>query len=116
METVDDRTFKQKVHDFKVRLVEKWDQFITWCKENPETALGALIFALPIIGKVLTSIFRFLRTVFEDYADKTDFYDPRTGEHWYTRRPLTSREKLNLERRYNNGESKGKILHEMHLL
>ena len=116
METVDDRTLKQKWHDFWVRMGEKKDKFIEYCKENPNTVAGVLIVAIPFIGRVLLAILRIIREYLEDRHDRTDYYDPRTGEHWFTRRPLSSREKLNLEQRYNNGESKGKILHDMHLL
>lgn len=116
METVDNRTLKQKWHDFWVRMAEKKDRFLAYCKENPDTVFGVLVVAIPVIGKILLGLLRLLRNLHDDWYDKTDYYDPRTGEHWYVRRPLTNREKLNLERRYNNGESKGSILHSMGLM
>lgn len=116
MEVVDNRTLKQKWHDFKGEVREKWNKFIAYAKENPDTVAGVLIVAIPIIGRVLLALIRYLRDYYNDRRDKTDYYDPRTGEHWYTKRPLNSRQKLNLEERYNRGESKGKILHDMNML
>lgn len=43
-------------------------------------------------------------------------YDNRTSEHWYAKRDLTTKQKLEIERRYNNGESKGQIMRSMGLL
>lgn len=116
METVDTRTLKQKWHDFKGSIREKWDKFIAYAKENPDTVAGVLIVAIPIVGKILLAILRCIRDWYDNRKDATDYYDPRTGEHWYTKRPLNSRQKLNLEERYNRGESKGKILHDMNML
>ena len=116
METIDDRTLKQKWIDFKCKAGEKKDRFVNYCKENTETVVGITIIALPIVGKMFTSAMRSYRDYKDDRKRATDYYDPRTGEHWYTRKPLTANQKLNLEQRYNNGESKGQILRSMGLL
>ena len=50
------------------------------------------------------------------FEGQKDIFDPRTGDHWFTKRPLTAKEKLELERRYDNGERKGQILDDMGLL
>ena len=120
METVDNRTFKEKVkgaiHDAKAKVGEAWDDTKTFVRENK----GELLFLTMILGpgilKMGDTVLRRRSANRDRREDECDYYDPRTGEHWYTRRPLTPNQKLNLERRYNNGESKGSILRSMHML
>ena len=120
MVTVDDRSFKEKVkgafREAKVKAGEAWDNTKTFVKENK----GELLFLTMILGpgllKMGDTMIRRHQNDRDRRRDECDIYDPRTGEHWYTRRPLTSNQQLNLERRYNNGESKGTILKSMHML
>mgnify|MGYP007069887838 CR=1 FL=1 len=116
MDTVDNRTFKEKVHDFTARLKLKWEDFKKFCSENKEAVLAVLLVLIPAISKMASSGAKAYAEHKEDRRRQTDYYDPRTGEHWYTKKPLTANQKLNLEQRYNSGESKGAILKDMGLL
>lgn len=117
METVDNRNFKEKVKDGvnKVKGCAKniWNDSKEFVSENK----GMIAFYAFILGpgllKLGDSALKNARQKREQRYDECDFYDPRTGEHWYTRSPLTNRQKLELERRYNAGESKGSILKSM---
>lgn len=116
METIDNRTFKEKCKDFKGRCKAKWEDFKWFCYENKEMVAAVLIVLIPALSKTVSSGARAYAEHREDVRRQTDYYDPRTSEHWFTKRPLSTNEKLELERRYNNGESKGDILDSMRLL
>jgi hypothetical protein len=120
METVDTRTFKQKVKDFfnkkKEAVLDAKDKVVQAAKDHPYEAYGLLCISIPGLLKLLNSIVRLIMQAREDRYDDCDYYDPRTGEHWQAKRPLSKKQKLNLEKRYKEGESKGKILNDMHML
>ena len=120
METVDDRTFKQKVKDgigkAKDWSHDKWEDTKVFVRENKAELLFLAMVLGPGILKMGDTAIRKKMQDRDRRIDECDYYDPRTGEHWYTRRPLTNNQKLNLERRYNEGESKGDILRSMHML
>lgn len=120
METVDDRTLKQKLKDgfskAKTFGKEVWDDTKDFVKENK----GTIAFYTMILGpgalKLGSEFLKNQRQKKESRYDECDIYDNRTGQHWYTKRPLTNRQKLNLETRYNAGESIGSILNSMNML
>lgn len=120
METYDDRTFKQKVKDgcekAKIWAHDKWEDTKVFVKENKAELLFLTMILGPGILKMGDTAIRKKMQDRDRRIDECDYYDPRTGEHWYTRKPLSNNQKLNLERRYNNGESKGDILRSMHML
>lgn len=51
-----------------------------------------------------------------DAPDLRHEYDNRTSEHWVAKRNMSTRERLEIERRYNAGESKGAIMKSMRLI
>jgi hypothetical protein len=120
METVDNRTLKQKIKDgwYKIcdRATESYDNVKRKVEEHPAEAFTLTMVAIPGVLKIINSIIRAHSQNQVAKHDKCDIYDPRTGEHWYTKRPLTSKQQLNLEQRYKAGESKGRILDSMNLL
>ena len=120
METVDDRTFKEKAKSFwagvKIKAEDAWKgtkQFVS--DHKGEIAFYTLVLG-PGAIKLTDSVLRSRRMDKARRYDECDYYDPRTGEHWYTRKPLSTYQKLELERRYKNGESKGSILRSMNML
>ncbi len=120
IETVDDRTFGEKVKStayiWKCRASRKAKEVKDWAMANPQTALmvgSAIIGGGSYIGKKAIKAAddkRQIRMV------ECRHYDPRTGENWFTRRPLNSKEQLKLDRLYKSGLSKGEILEQMRLL
>lgn len=120
METVDTRTFKQKVHDFKSKTKAKIDTVVynvkTAVKEHPMEAFTIACIAVPGMLKIANSAVRAHMQNQETRYNECDIYDPRTGTHYYTKRPLTNNQKLNLESEYRNGKNKGDILREMRMI
>ena len=120
METVDTRTFKEKVKDTfgraKVKVAETYDGVKTAISEHPVETFTLLCLSVPGLLKLANTHAKDRQAKRDQRRDECDYYDPRTGEHWYTRKPLTSRQKLNLEQRYRAGEPKGRILKDMGML
>ena len=120
METIDERTFKQKVHDTVSTVKQKVEDGAKavgkTVKEHPVESFTLACIALPGVLKCANSAIRASQASKEARYNECDYYDPRTGEHWYTRKPLTANQKLNLEQRYKLGESKGSILRDMKMI
>ena len=120
METVDNRSFKEKAKDLfgriKVKATDTYNGAKRTIEEHPGETFTILVISIPGILKVVNSLIRSGQADKERRFDECDYYDPRTGEHWYTRKPLTANQKLNLEQRYKAGESKGEILKSMRML
>ena len=120
METVDTRTFRQKIHDFvtrgKEKATESYDNVKRVVSENPDKAFFVACISIPGILKMINSLIRKRMLDKESRYDECNIYDPRTGTHYYTKRPLSNRQKLNLEAEYKAGRSKGDVLKEWHML
>lgn len=116
METVDNRSWKEKLETLKWRAEQKKREVKKFCKEHPEAAFfGAttLVGAGSFVGKKMIN----------GVGKKREFklleckhYDNRTAQYWFSKRPLKTSEKLMMEKMYNEGMSKGEILQHMGLL
>ena len=120
METVDNRTWKEKIHDTKVKACEKlsdgWNGVKKTVSDHPMESFTLACLAVPGVLKIINSTIRAHSQNQETRYNECDIYDPRTGTHYYTRRPLSNKEKLNLESAYKEGRSKGDYLREKHLI
>ena len=120
METVDFRSFKEKVHDGVSTVKQKVEDGVNGVKkvvsEHPQETFVVACLAIPGVLKLANSAMRANMQEKQTRYDECNVYDPRTGEHWYTRKPLTANQKLNLEQRYKLGESKGSILRDMRMI
>lgn len=116
METVDERSTKEKIDALKWRAKEKYEKAKEWVKENQQLVivLGPVV-AGGIVEMIKIGTRR--RTVNEERALKERFVYDRSGGHYYElkRQPKQS-EWLMIEQRRNNGESLGEILQSMRLL
>ena len=114
----DDRNFKQKVKDFIEKCKLNWkirkEKIGAFCTRHENELLLIAIISLPGLLKIGNNAIKNARVDKEEKRRKCDYYDPRTGKHWYTRKPLNTKEELEFERRYRNGESTGDILNSMH--
>ena len=112
---------KVEIIDFKIEAAKRraktmWNSGVQFVK-NHETeviAVGSLVGTMLAKELMLGQKRRAVRKEQNDRELHT--YDPRTGEHWYLCRKPTTNQKLEIDRRYTNGESKGKILSDMGLL
>ncbi|SFU31979.1 hypothetical protein [Butyrivibrio sp. INlla21] len=120
METVDNRTFKQKVHDFTSKAKGKVDTCVynikRTVKDHPMETFTIACLAVPGVLRVVNSAIRAHSQNQETRYNECDIYDPRTGTHYYTKRPLSNTQKLNLENEYKAGRNKGEILRDMKML
>lgn len=114
MEQFDFKKFhrQQKIQEIKYEAKKKVQNAINWTMANKEFVLMA---APVVIGGVkLLSKSNTARV--ERITKETMEYDPRTGHYWKIKRRMNTKEALEFDRRYRNGESKGDILASMRLL
>lgn len=83
------RAFKDTVRDI-------WE----FCKDNPAEAAaiagsGAIIARKAVKAHEINA---------EDRRRRKDFYDPRSGDHVITKRPLTPKQKVEVDRRRREDE------------
>ena len=119
METVDERTLKQKLHEFKVRTENKMaiakHNTIVFCKENKEFCFGVAMVAIPGTFKVVNSLIRHHQVALEDKRRNCDIWDPKRGQHYFVRKPLSHNQQMEYNRRYDAGEDGASILRSMRL-
>lgn len=111
---VDIKEFKreQKKREIKESIKRGIAKTEMWISDNKEV----LMFTVPIVAGAIVKTTKVIRNKQEMDARNRREWDPRTGQWWTLKRTLNSYQKLELEERYNNGESKGAILSSMGLL
>ena len=116
MDTVDERSWKQKWEDLKWKAEQKKMDAIRWCNEHPQGAFLVASTALGAGSYAGRKIFKRVEINKELKLLECRHYDRRTDEYWFSRRPLKTSEKLKLDKMYTAGYSKGEILQQMGLL
>ena len=121
METVNFKDFKKEINkeNLKRKAKDIYDgakkqavKAANYCMEHPVEALSILTAVTACTNKLV----RYKQTKAEDRRRQVDFYDNRLGTHAIARRPLSTKEALEVEKRYKNGESYKSILWDMRLL
>ncbi len=114
METVDIKDFKREAR--KRKLKEKWDKFVSWCEEH-------FLFFITILSAVLGFIVSLSKnhkseSKAEDETKKRErmIYDRRNGHYVEMKRPLKGSELMEIDYRYQNGESMAEIADDMGIL
>ena len=107
---------KNKINEKKDTFIdaakEKGNALLEWCIDNPLKA-GIIFSILTKVGKTAVSEHKYRR---DERKRHTREYDPSLGLYYDLKRPLTNREKLELSRRHQNGESIGDILNSFNVL
>ncbi len=120
METVDNRSMKEKVRDFwwktKMKAEDAGRSVKKVVTEHPMETFTVICLAVPGVLKCVNSGIRAHQQNMETRYNECDQYDPRTGTHYFTRKPLTNNQKVYLEQEYKSGRSKGEILKEMKMI
>ena len=123
-EKKEEKSFKEKVRanwkSFKGKMWLVKNDIIAWANDNPEQA-GQVLVGLGGLfvtggGAIYHKAMKKAKEKKEHDENEKEQYDPRTGMYFYTRRPLTNREKLELSRRMKQGEYKADILESLGLL
>ena len=87
----------------------------SWVKENREDLVVIVPLVMGAVGGVKKIANKNNMQTERERIDTT-YYDPQTGLHWRTRRPLTNRERAELASRKRSGEYVEDILEDMRLL
>lgn len=112
MEEKDFRTKKQKWADFKSKVKEKAVKAGYWVVDNKEF----VAVAAPMVLGLSRFAWKNSRLK-EEKRLKTKFvYDRSGGFYWELRRPMTTRERREFDRRKAYGERTGNILADMRVL
>ena len=114
------RKMKLRFEDLRYKKDRCMEKITVWAIENPEQAGQAIV---GLIGMVIAGGSKIAYDVSKkrekkklDDENERETYDPRIGLYFYTKRPLTNREKLELSRRMKAGEMKADILYDMNLI
>ena len=104
---------KEKVDSGKRKVKKTYEEWKPFLYENrgiiTTAAVGAGI-------KLVRDGYRRNKQKREEFVRDTRFYDRRTDSYTYTRKPLSKKQALELDRRYREGENKREILFDMGLL
>lgn len=97
----------------------KFDSTVKWCEENKELAIAMIPVGIAVVrtvGKTVSSIDRKIDMKKEQDLQELYVYDHSLGMYHKLRRPLRPSEKIEIDRRRQDGESKIQILSSMGLL
>ena len=103
----------------KWKARRKFDDTVKWCEENKELAIAMIpvgIVAIKTIGNTIRSVDRKIDLKKEQALQDLYIYDHSLGMYHKLSRPLKPSEKIEIDRRRQNGESKIQILSSMRLL
>jgi ABC-type nitrate/sulfonate/bicarbonate transport system substrate-binding protein len=103
---------REKYDRFKQKLNQAW----TWCIDNPEKAIPIGVAVGGGIAKGAKTISRHAKLKEERELKDLYIYDRSTGFYWKLKKPLTSRQQMEINLRKTNGEKLGDILNSMRVL
>lgn len=116
METVDNRTFSEKVRDAKERAKDKLRSAKDWCSNNREVVIAVAPIALGGVIELIKIAARRGNVNTEKDLKEKYIYDRSQGHYYELKRKLKSSEWITIEERKNNGEPLGIILRDMKVL
>ncbi len=108
-----------KIWFAKEKAKRKAEAVVQWCSENKELAIAMIPVGFMFIrgvGNTIRSVDRKMDLKKEQELQDLYIYDHSLGMYLKLRRPLKPSEKIEIDRRRNNGESKIQILSSMGLL
>lgn len=107
------RKLREKVSDAAKKAYNGTRNF---CAKHEEGIKKWAPVVLPAVGIGIKQLVKDHRKAKEDFDIRTRHWDPRVGDYFWSRRVLTAKEKLELNRLYDMGYSKGEALRRMGLL
>ena len=105
-------TTKRNILAARDQAVSATKKAIDWATENPELAMS-------IIGATTffaNKAWKIGNAVAETRHQNSTIYDHSLGMYWELKHPLTTNERVVIERRRKAGETYGQILKDMRLL
>lgn len=106
------RERKMKIEETKRKIKTSLKNGLQWCHDNQTLVL----IAVPMIYGLGKGMYKLGNKAIKTRSEMIGEWDPRAGRWWELKRKLKSDEALELNRRYQLGESKGDILESMRLL
>ena len=113
---VDERTWKEKLSDWKDRQVQRAKDGVQWCVDHPEFGIPIVLAAVKGGQKVITNASRAYTVEKEIRFRQCSIYDRSMGRYIELKRPLTDYEAMIIEERKRNGEGLMAILTSMNLV
>lgn len=110
---------KFKIWQAKQDAKEKFDKTVKWCEDNKELAIAMIpvgLMAAKTITNAVKSVDRKIDLKKQQDLQELYVYDHSLGVYHKLRRPLRPSEKIEIDRRRQNGESKIQILASMGVL
>lgn len=110
---------KFKIWQAKQDAKEKFDKTVKWCEDNKELAIAMIpvgLMAAKTITNTVKSVDRKIDLKKQQDLQELYVYDHSLGVYHKLRRPLRPSEKIEIDRRRQNGESKIQILASMGVL
>ena len=116
METIDTRTFKEKVESWKAQAKIKAEAALKWASTHADEIIVAAAIILPVSTKCAHEINK-AKIYHEEKIHRTrDIYDPRKGRTYRCKRTPKQWEYDEIDARYDAGENYSHILRDMHLI
>ena len=103
---------KRKVKKF---VKDKYDATKKFCVDHKEELTRVAVMAAPAALYGIKKAMKVKALNHEEFLRKTRHWDPREGEYYYSKRILSSKELIKLQKLYKEGYSKGEALQMMHL-
>lgn len=113
-------TMKQVDWELKKRRVKRWwkdrvDDTKAFVSDHKEECAKIALAAAPVALYGIKKAMKVKTLHHEEFLRKTRHWDPREGEYYYSKRILSSKELIKLQKLYKEGYSKGEALQMMHL-
>lgn len=103
---------KRKIIAVRDEIAAVTRRTVEWATENPDLAISAIGATVFFANKA----WKIGNAVCETHRQNSKIYDHSLGMYWELRHPLTTNERIAIERRRKSGESYGQILSDMRLL
>lgn len=101
-------TLKQKLKNTYEKTKQRCGACLEWCVDHPTLAVA--------IGSAICGGARKAYKIHTERKHATTIYDPRNGMYVTIKRPLSTSQKIELDRRRTDGESIVKVLSDMRML
>lgn len=106
----------RKIDDFKQSIRHRYDKTKKWCSENKDLALLIGMFGVSVIGWAAKWVAPSIDERRENRRLRSRIYDPQNGGYLYVKKPLTTAQMVELDRRRRAGQSVTQALDEMNVL
>lgn len=116
MYTIDQRSWRQKVDDFRYEVSYKLQQCADYMRENKDVLMIVVPIAAGGVSTIVRTIVKHSHLRKEEMLKERYIYDRSLGAYWKLKRKLKKSEQLEIARRRETGRSLGNILNDLNLI